>query len=139
MIKGQWEIAAKPIHQTEVWAFIQMLNEQWRASSINSPAIDLPNDFQAMEVEKFLFGINGDHPILRPKIFTAISHTAHLIEGGLIAPAMVLANVDLVNPYNNWINGRLLRLPKESRFNAKLRNNFSSPILPGNLKNPLIF
>lgn len=96
---------------------------------------DLPNDSKAIQVEKFLFGIS-DHLILRPKIFTAISRTGHLIEGGLVAPAMVLRNVDFSNPSKNWISGRLLHLPKEARLTAKLRKNFSSPILIGNWKPP---
>lgn len=95
----------------------------------------LPQDNEVIDMEKLLFGGHGaDNPMKTRKLLIAVVRTAPLIEGGTVASTRVLADADLINHRDNWINGRLICMPKDRRLNRKLRKGFSSPILHGNWK-----
>jgi hypothetical protein len=63
------------------------------------------------ELETLLFGAPAEQAVMAPRLLRALGATADLVEGGRGAPAAVVADIDPLDPRNNWARGRLLREP----------------------------
>ncbi|MBX7222571.1 MAG: hypothetical protein K1Y36_21670 [Blastocatellia bacterium] len=69
-----------------------------------------PTGFQEIEAE--LLGATAEQAICTPKLLRVLGDTSRLVEAGKGKPGRALPDVDALNPSQNWISGRLLRLPK---------------------------
>src|SRR5262249_23614643 len=79
------------------------------------------------ELETLLLGAPVDQAVTTPRLLRALGATAELVEGGRGSPAAAVADIDPLDPRNNWVRGRLLPEPSAD----ELPRPGATAVLPG--------
>jgi hypothetical protein len=86
------------------------------------------------ELERSVLDAPADQAVATPRLLRVLGATAELIEGKRGIPAAALPDIHPLNPAQNWVQGRILRLPDP--FSEELYLPEKTSVLSGSWQVP---